>query len=99
MDKLCVIQADRDAAWDFLLRRGIPEHYCEAVQAGEWDQTEDVLMFTRHRIASQAELVGALGKIRDRCQQLRNGADDWFELVEIQAVCSAALSHTKGEGE
>jgi hypothetical protein len=37
----------------------------------------------------------ALEKIRDHARKLRAGTDDWFELVEIEAMATHALDGDK----
>lgn len=37
-------------------------------------------------------LVGALEKIKAHANKLRNGTDDWFELVEFEGMASQALA-------
>ena len=44
-------------------------------------------------MSTQHTPTKALEWIREYCNSLRKGTDDWFDLVEIEAVCSAALSN------
>lgn len=96
MDKLSIIQADRDAAADFLsLLASDDIREWEAIgnlRTGEHDDNPAVKSFAAHRIASQAELVRTVeahaalySETSEARQALRNVA--------------ATLSHTKGEGE
>lgn len=49
-------------------------------------------------LIAQAERVNALEaalkQIAKRAHKLRHGTDDWFELVEFEAVANAALEQT-----
>jgi hypothetical protein len=44
------------------------------------------------RDAATTAVVGALTWIREFCRSKREGTDDWFDLVEIEARCSDALA-------
>lgn len=47
---------------------------------------------TADLVADNAKLREALGWIHDYAIKLRKGTDDWFDLVEIEAVASQALA-------
>jgi hypothetical protein len=106
MDKLCVIQADRDAAADFLsLLASDDIREWEAIgnlRTGEHDDNPAVKSFAAHRIASQAELVALLESMPvdvefANSELFRAAVNDWWDTDVAPAL--AALSHTKGEGE
>lgn len=82
---MTILQIDRDAA-DAL------DDALGFLTAEERPIVEQALV--SHREQATRELVEALTWIISHCEKLRNGTDDWFELVEISACARSALTES-----
>jgi hypothetical protein len=96
-----VVQADRDAAADLLLERGMTRTLASNVRSGAADQHHVVQAFARHRLNAQplaadaraAGTVEALKPFAEAAENLDDSHNDRFDIWES----SAAMSITAGD--